>query len=100
MKKTKSEQALLHAAYAAGIRWRCPHCGTEGWDSARTRVPQRDHARPDGRDCLASRGPAPKGCIRCKAPVPQPRLWKELPERCAECQEDWDRKMADSLKRY
>ena len=40
-----------------------------------------------------------KRCQRCKRYILRPLSRDDIPERCAKCQEDWDRKMADSMKR-
>jgi hypothetical protein len=40
------------------LRWRCSHCGSEGWFnplSLHLGDPRTDHDRPDGRQCLKAR---------------------------------------------
>ena len=37
-------------------RWKCNHCGSWGFDNARTGRQIKDHDKPDGKRCLKAQG--------------------------------------------
>lgn len=54
-------------------RWVCPHCKTEGWDSAGRKVSGRfDHDRADGRVCRKARADLEVGKAGLPATVTTP----------------------------
>jgi len=82
-------------------RFKCPHCGTEGWwtpSLSHVLNPPQSHDRPDGRRCLRAQQQVPKKPVVCGCCKRRGTL-SDLDEntvRCSACEFQWLWRKADA----